>query len=346
MENMSRRYLEFRGKGILEASLLIFIPLMAFLASLLIGRYHIPSYLALRILVSKILSMPSGVPREIEIIMIHVRLPRALAAVLVGSALALSGTTFQGLFRNPLVSAQILGVASGAGFGAALGLLISGEPIFVQGLSFVFGVAAVVMAYGMSRTHREASMLTLVLAGIAVGAFFSALTSLLKYVADPYERLPSIVFWLMGSLSSVSFKEISLGFIPIIVPCAILVAARWRLNVLSLGEEEAKALGINVERMRMLIIGCCTLMTSAAVSMAGVVGWVGLVIPHIGRMLVGPDHRILIPASISIGAAYLLIVDCIARIAAPFEMPLGVLTSVIGAPFFFYLLRGRVSGWR
>jgi len=229
---MSRRYLEFRGKGILEASLLIFIPLIAFLGSLLIGRYNIPSNLALRILVSRILSMPSGVPREIEIIMIHVRLPRALAAVLVGSALALSGTTFQGLFRNPLVSAQILGVASGAGFGAALGLLISGEPIFVQGLSFVFGVAAVVMAYGMSRTHREASMLTLVLAGIAVGAFFSALTSLLKYVADPYERLPSIVFWLMGSLSSVSFKEISLGFIPIIVPCGILVAARWRLNIL------------------------------------------------------------------------------------------------------------------
>ena len=346
MENMSRRYLGFKGREILEASLLIFIPLIAFLASLFIGRYNIPSYLALRILISKILPIQTAVPREAEIIMIHVRLPRALASILVGSALALSGTTFQGLFRNPLVSAQILGVASGAGFGAALGLLISGDPVVVQGLSFIFGVAAVVMAYGISRTYREASMLTLVLAGIAVGAFFSALTSLLKYVADPYERLPSIVFWLMGSLSAVSFKEISLGFIPIIVPCLILVAARWRLNILSLGEEEAKALGINVEKMRMLIIGCCTLMTSAAVSMAGVVGWVGLVVPHICRMLVGPDHKVLIPASISIGAAYLLIVDCIARTVAPFEMPLGVLTSVIGAPFFFYLLRGRVSGWR
>ncbi|RLI26516.1 iron ABC transporter permease [Candidatus Bathyarchaeota archaeon] len=337
---------EIRGRKSLVATALILAPILSFLLSLLVGRYQISPQIVFSVLISKILPFHYDVPKQVEIVIIQVRLPRAIAAALVGAALALSGTSFQGLFRNPLVSSQILGVASGAGFGAALALLLSGDPVIVQVSAFGFGIVAVAISYALSRTYRETSLLTLVLAGIVVGALFSALISLIKYVADPYEKLPSITFWLMGSLSAVSFRELTWNFIPIVVPCIILVLARWRLNVLSLGEEEAKALGIDVERMRMLVISCCTLMTAAAVSIAGMVGWVGLVIPHIGRMLVGPDHKVLVPASIAIGAAYLLIVDSMVRIVSTFEMPLGVLTAIIGAPFFAYLLRKRTVSWR
>ncbi|MCD6443995.1 iron ABC transporter permease [Candidatus Bathyarchaeota archaeon] len=337
---------EVRGRKALVATALVLAPTLSFLLSLLVGRYQISPQIVFSVLISKILPFHYDVPKQVEIVIIQVRLPRAIAAALVGAALALSGTAFQGLFRNPLVSSQILGVASGAGFGAALALLLSGDPVIVQVSAFGFGIVAVAISYALSRTYRETSLLTLVLAGIVVGALFSALISLIKYVADPYEKLPSITFWLMGSLSAVSFRELTWNFIPIVVPCIILVLARWRLNVLSLGEEEAKALGIDVERMRMLVISCCTLMTAAAVSIAGMVGWVGLVIPHIGRMLVGPDHKVLVPASIAIGAAYLLIVDSMVRIVSTFEMPLGVLTAIIGAPFFAYLLRKRTVSWR
>lgn len=337
---------EVRERKPLVTAALILAPILSFLFSLFVGRYHIPPHLVLSVLASKVLQFNCNVSKQVEIVIIQVRLPRAIAAALVGAALALSGTSFQGLFRNPLVSSQILGVASGAGFGAALALLLSGDPIVVQVSAFGFGILAVAITYALSRTYKETSLLTLVLAGIVVGALFSALTSLIKYVADPYEKLPSITFWLMGSLSAVSFKQLTWNVIPILVPCIILILARWRLNVLSLGEEEAKALGIDVERMRMLVISCCTLMTAAAVSIAGEVGWVGLVIPHIGRMLVGPDHKVLVPASISIGAAYLLIVDSIVRVISTFEMPLGVLTAIIGAPFFAYLLRKRTVSWR
>ena len=327
---------------------LTLLPILFFLTSLFVGRYQIPPSMVIMTLISKILPIihSYNIPKLIEITIIQIRLPRAIAAALVGATLALSGTSFQALFRNPLVSAQILGVASGAGFGAALALLLSGELAVVQISAFGFGIAAVAMSYAISKVHKETPVLTLVLAGMVVGALFSALTSLVKYVADPYERLPSIVFWLMGSLAGVSFKELSWSFIPMIASCIIIVMIRWRLNVLSLGEEEAKALGVDVEKMRMLVISCCTLMTSAAVAIAGVIGWVGLVIPHVCRMLVGPDHKVLVPASISIGAAYILAVDAVARAVSTIEIPLGVLTAIIGAPFFFYLLRREKLGWR
>lgn len=349
---MSRRYLvlkraleKIRGRKT-SILTLILLPILFFLTSLFVGRYQIPPNMVILTLISKILPMSHNIPKPIEITVIQVRLPRAIAAALVGATLALSGTSFQALFRNPLVSSHILGVASGAGFGAALALLLSGDLLIVQISAFGFGMAAVALSYAISRIHKETPVLTLVLAGMVVGALFSSLTSLVKYVADPYERLPSIVFWLMGSLSGVSFKELSWSFIPIIVPCIILVMIRWRLNVLSLGEEEAKALGVDVEKMRILVISCCTLMTSAAVAIAGVIGWVGLVIPHVCRMLVGPDHKILVPASISVGAAYILLVDSLARAVSTVEIPLGILTAIIGAPFFFYLLRRERLGWR
>jgi iron complex transport system permease protein len=348
MSQLYRRILEkIRGRKALTVVLTL-LPILFFLTSLFVGRYQIPPGMVIMTLISKILPIlhSYNIPKQVEITIIQVRLPRAIAAALVGATLALSGTSFQALFRNPLVSSQILGVASGAGFGAALALLLSGDLAVVQISAFGFGIAAVAMSYAISRVHKEMPVLTLVLAGMVVGALFSALTSLVKYVADPYERLPSIVFWLMGSLAGVSFKELSWSFIPMIASCIIIVMIRWRLNVLSLGEEEAKALGVDVEKMRMLVISCCTLMTSAAVAIAGVVGWVGLVIPHVCRMLVGPDHKVLVPASISIGAAYILAVDGVARAVSTVEIPLGILTAIIGAPFFFYLLRRERLGWR
>lgn len=326
----------------------IILPIILFFVSLLIGRYPVSPDIVFLTLLSKILPIKyyHNIPRQIEIAILYIRLPRAIAAVLIGSTLALSGASFQALFRNPLVSSQILGVASGAGFGAALALLLSDDLLLVHLSAFGFGILAVLLSYAVSKAYKETPVLTLVLAGMVVGALFSALTSLIKYVADPYDRLPSIVFWLMGGLSGISFKEIILSFIPIIVPCMILLMIRWRLNVLSLGEEEAEALGVDVNKMRILVIGCCTLMTSAAVSIAGVIGWIGLVIPHVGRMLVGPDHKTLIPVSLSIGASFLLVVDCVAKMISTAEIPLGILTSLIGAPFFFFLLRRGFLGWR
>jgi len=348
MSQLYRRILEkIRGRKT-STVVLILLPILFFFASLFVGKYQIPPSMVIMTLISKILPIAHSynIPKPIEITIIQVRLPRAIAAALVGATLALSGTSFQALFRNPLVSSQILGVASGAGFGAALALLLSGDLAVVQISAFGFGIAAVVMSYAISRVHKETPVLTLVLAGMVVGALFSALTSLVKYVADPYERLPSIVFWLMGSLAGVSFKELSWSFIPMIASCILIVMIRWRLNVLSLGEEEAKALGVDIEKMRVLVISCCTLMTSAAVAIAGVIGWVGLVIPHVCRMLVGPDHKVLVPASISVGAAYILAVDTVARVVSTVEIPLGILTAIIGAPFFFYLLRRERLGWR
>lgn len=326
--------------------ILVAMPLLIFLTSLCIGRYPIPLQTVIAILVSKILPTHSEFPKIMETVIFQVRLPRVVAGALVGASLALSGASFQGLFRNPLVSAQILGVTSGAGFGAAIAILLSGEPVLTQVSAFAFGIIAVGLAYLISRTYRSPSTLTLVLAGIIIGALFSALTSLVKYVADPYERLPSIAFWLMGSLSMISIGDVFWMLPPIILGATVLMLIRWRINILSMGEEEAQALGVNVERLKLTIVACSTLMTAAAVSVSGIVGWVGLVIPHIGRMLVGPDHKVLLPASIAIGSSYLMIVDDIARTLTVSEIPLGILTAIVGAPFFAYLMRKRMVGWR
>jgi len=325
---------------------LIVTPILVFLASLCVGRYPIPLQTVIAVLVSKIFSAHNNFPTMLDTVIFQVRLPRVFAGVLVGASLALSGTSFQGLFRNPLVSAQILGVASGAGFGAAIAILLSAEPLLVQASAFAFGIMAVGLAYLISRTYKSPSSLMLVLAGIIVGAFFSALTSLIKYIADPYERLPSIVFWLMGGLSMVSIDDVVWMLPPILFGITVLMLIRWRINVLSMGEEEALAFGVNVERYRLIIVTCSTLMTAAAVSISGIVGWVGLVIPHLGRMLVGPDHKVLVPASIAIGATYLMLVDDLARTLTASEVPLGILTAIVGAPFFAYLLRRKAVGWR
>jgi len=325
---------------------LVALPIMTFLISLSLGRYSISIGTAFGILLSHILPVvePTWTGIE-EMVVIQIRLPRVLLAMLVGASLAIAGASFQGLFRNPLVSPGILGVSAGAGFGACLGILMFGEPIAIKLLAFVFGILAVIAAYMISKLKTGSSLLMLVLAGVIIGAFFTALIGIMQYVADPEEQLPAMVFWLMGSMAQASFKDLLWGAPPILIGISILLLLRWRINVLSLGEEEAQSLGINTQRLRWLVIAAATAVTASAVSMTGIVGWVGLVIPHVGRMLVGPNHKVLLPASISIGATYLLLIDNVARTATAAEIPLSILTAIIGAPFFAWLLRRTGGRW-
>jgi iron complex transport system permease protein len=325
---------------------LIVLPLAIFYISLFIGRYPISPLIVIQVLISRIFPIDPSWAETIENIIFRIRLPRTLLAMFVGSALSVSGASFQGMFRNPLVSPDILGVSAAAGFGAALAILISGNAITIQVLAFLFGIFGVILTYLISRIYKTTPVLILVLSGVVVGAFFSALISATKYVADPYEKLPAITFWLMGSLASASVKDLITAAPPILFGTIGLLMVRWRINILAMGDEEARSLGIRTEVLKFFIIFCCTLVTASAVCVSGMIGWVGLIIPHVGRMLVGPDHKQLLPASIALGATYLLIIDDLARTVTSAEIPLGILTAVIGAPFFAYLIRRTKGGWK
>lgn len=329
----------------LRPAILVVLPIIVFLISVCLGRYVISPGTGFSILISCVFPIePSWTAIE-ESVVLQVRLPRVLLAMVVGSGLATAGASFQGLFHNPLVSPDILGVSAGAGFGACLGMLLSEEPVVVQLLSFGFGILAVVGAYMISRLRTGTSLLMLVLAGVIVGALFSALIGLTKYVADPESKLPTIVYWLMGSMARASYKDLLWGAPPILIGSLILLLLRWRINILSLGEEEAQSLGINTQRLRWLVITMATTITATSVSLCGIVGWVGLVVPHIGRMLVGPNHKVLLPACVSIGAVCLLLIDDVARTATAAEIPLSILAATIGAPVFAYLLRRTGGRW-
>lgn len=319
----------------------------AFLFSLLLGRYAVSPATALRVLLSAVAPLKTVWSTDVGIIILSVRLPRIAADILVGAALSTSGAAFQGIFRNPLVSPDILGVSAGAGLGAALGILLELPPAAIQASAFALGMAAVMAAYGLGswRSGEGDGVLILVLSGVIIGTVFSACISLVKYVADPYNSLPAITFWLLGSLAAVSAGDVALVAGPILIGVALMNLLRWNLNVLSFGDEEARAMGVNVRRMRLLIIAGATVMTSSAVAISGVVGLVGLVCPHLARLLVGPNYRLLMPASTIIGALFLLVVDDVARTLFPAEIPLGILTSLIGAPFFVYLLSNLRKGW-
>ena len=288
----------------------------------------------------------SGNPGTIDTVLFGIRLPRTAAALTVGGALAAAGACYQAIFRNPLVSPDILGVSAGAGLGAVLGIFLSLPVAGIQLLAFLggMGAAGLVVVIVASMRGRD-SVLTLILGGVVIGALAGACTSLLKVLADPYDQLPAITFWLLGSLAAVNGRDV-MSVLPFaLLGLAPLVALRWRIGVLSLDDDEAQALGIPVRRTRLLVIGCATLVTSSVVALAGVIGWVGLVIPHIARMLVGPGFVRLLPASALLGAAYLLLADTLARTVTRNEIPLGILTAVVGAPFFLWLLaRGR-RGW-
>jgi len=327
-------------KNLTHGSLLILIAglilVVTVLVSFSLGRYPLKITDILTFFFTGNSSDPN-----LPIVLAKVRLPRILGAVITGGALSIAGVSFQTMFRNPIVSPDILGVTSGAGFGASLAILLSLNIFGIQSFAFVFGIAAVLLAYGISRalsqTHDKTLML--VLSGMVVSTFFASLISLMKYVADSDSKLPSITFWLMGSLASINMGDLKI-VIPIVL-CGLipLLLVSWRMNVLSFGDEEAKAMGVNTDKLRVLIIICASLLTATVIAITGHIGWIGLIIPHFARLITGPDNKVLLPFSFFLGGSFLLIVDDFARSVSALEIPLGIITSLLGAPFFLIFLR-------
>ena len=315
-----------------------------FFVSLFGGRYFISPGEVGKILFS---GLSGGGQDSIAVSVVwNLRLPRALLNVLVGAGLAAAGASFQGVFKNPLVSPDVLGVSSGAAFGAALGILFSGINQLATVLALVFGILSVFMTYTLSKLRGESSTLSLILSGMIISAVYSALISLIKYVADPYDKLPAIIYWLMGSFANSSYSNLKLVGVPILLGIVVLLLLRWRINILSLGDEEAYSLGVNPVRTRLVIIVMASFITAACVTVTGVIGWVGLVIPHICRMIVGEDHKNLLPAACIVGAIFMIIVDMIARTATAAEIPIGILTALVGAPFFAILFKTSKGDWQ
>ncbi|MBD8905798.1 iron chelate uptake ABC transporter family permease subunit [Methylorubrum zatmanii] len=343
----ARTRLRGLGLGVLAPAALLLLVLV----SLGIGRYPVPladvvSILAAKLLGTKLFGTSAALDPTMQTVVLQVRLPRVLGALVVGAGLAAAGATYQGLFRNPLVSPDILGVSAGASLGAVLGIVLSLPVAAIQGLAFAGGLAAVGTVYAIGfAVRRHDPVLTLVLAGVAVGALLGAAISLLKVLADPYNQLPAITFWLLGSLASATPGDLGAILPAMGLGLAPLVLLRWRMNLMSLGDEEARALGVETRRIRPVLVAGATLVTAAAVSVTGVIGWVGLIVPHVARLLVGPDFRRLLPASLLLGAAYLTAVDLLARTVASIEVPLGILTALVGAPFFLWLLATSRRGW-
>lgn len=277
-----------------------------------------------------------------------IRIPRIVLAVLVGAALSASGAAYQGLFKNPMVSPDILGVTGGAGVGAALALLFDFPTIGVHALSFLFGIGAVTLVLLLSRLvgRSQGTLLIMVLSGVVISSIFSALTSLIKYLADADDKLPEITFWLMGSFArSGNYQNILIMGGVLLVAGIPLFLTRWQMNVMTFGDEEAQSIGIDVRKTRLIIIGCASLLTASSVCLCGTIGWVGLIMPHITRMLVGPNYKILLPMTLLSGGLFMLIVDNVARLVVPGELPIGILTSLIGAPLFISMLFKGRSDW-
>lgn len=325
---------------------LCLLPVLALVASLLVGASNV---VRVRDVWHWLMALAFGYPPSpvensdlLRAIVVDVRLPRVLLTFLVGGALAISGTTLQAMFRNPLVCPYILGLSSGAAFGAALGLVTAWIP--VQLSAFCGGAAAVSLSYALARSGRSVAGIALILAGVIVGGLFTAALTVVQFLSDPL-RLQSIVHWTMGNLHNASWAKLQSAWPPIAAATAVLVLLRWRLNVLALGDDEARAVGMNPEREKLLVLLPATLACSAAVAVAGVIGLFGLVVPHIVRMLVGPDNRRAVPASFLLGGTFLLIVDDFSRSVTEFELPIGVFTTIIGAPFFLFLLKRSRIGW-
>ncbi len=319
------------------------LPVVTALICIGFGRYSI----SVKDTVMTLLSPLTGVEAKATdyTVIFNIRLPRIILALFVGAGLSVSGTAFQALFSNPLATPDTLGVASGASFGAVLALLFGTSLITIQLSALLFGIIALLLTYLVGRMKGQGSIVMIVLGGIVISSLFEALVSFVKYVADPQDELPAISYWLMGSMSSATYSTLRLGLPFIFVGCIIIFLLRWRLNIISLGDDEARSLGGRIMLVRLLIMISSTMVTASAVSMCGQVGWVGLLVPHISRFLVGNDNRKIVPASIGFGAAFMVIVDTIARSLIASELPLSVLTAIIGAPFFIVLLR-RMGGIR
>jgi len=313
--------------------------------ALCVGRYPVSPGDLLDALTARFTGGAGGSPAA-QTVILSVRGPRVLAGVLVGAALAVAGTAFQGLFRNPLVSPDILGASSGAALGAVLGIYFSFNLFGIEILAFAGGLAAVVAVYLVGSAIRTRDpVLVLVLAGVVVGSLLGAGVGLVKYLADPYNQLPAMTFWLLGSLAAVTPDDLAPLFGPVAIGTVGLFALRHRMNAMSLGEEEAIALGVPTRMLRIAIIAAATLVTSASVAVAGVIGWIGLVVPHLSRALVGPDFARTVPAAGLVGGGLMLFIDTLARTAAPIEIPLGILTAAVGTPIFIWLLADIERGW-
>lgn len=307
------------------------------LCGLCIGPYAVPIEHTVGILASHFASVPQTWSDMAANVIMEVRLPRILGALLVGAALAVAGGAYQGIFRNPLVSPDLLGVSSGACIGAACAILAGAGVVAVQGGAFVGGILAVACTVSIPRLLKRDSTITLVLSGIIVGGFCGSILGLIKYLADPETELPEIVYWQMGSLAKVDYGTLAFVAPVIVVSIGVVLAMRWRINVLSLGDHEAKALGVNLKLERGIVILFATLLTASAVSLAGTIGWVGLVIPHLARFVVGPNAARSLPVACLMAAGFMLVVDTLARITG-IEIPLGIITGFIGTPFFIVLL--------
>lgn len=328
----------------IKFTILVVIFIVMFFGSFMLGRYPVSPVELVKIILSGIIDIPQSWPDAAENVIFQIRLPRVLAAAVIGAALSLAGVSYQGMFQNPMVSPDILGASSGAGFGAALAILLGASYMGISAAAFLFGLAAVMLAYGISRVSKINATLAMILAGMMIGSLFTSCTSFVKLVADTEQTLPAITYWLMGSLVSIKPQDVAFVIFPVIAGSVPLFLLKWRMNLLTVGEEEAQAMGINTRALRLVVIVCATLLTASSVAISGMIGWVGLVIPHFCRMIFGYDCRKIIPASALFGATFLMVVDNIARLATTAEIPLGILTSFVGAPIFVYLiLKGGTS---
>lgn len=303
-----------------------------------VGKYPVSPGESIQILWNRLFGLSSGLPDMTQNVVMGLRVPRILASVVVGAALSMSGAAYQGIFKNPLVSPEFLGVSSGACIGAALAILLSLTTVFISLFAFIGGIIAVLLTVSIPSFIKNRSNLVLVLSGIIVGSALSSVFGFIKYMADPDTQLASITYWAMGSFSYIKLSELFTVLLVIISPAVILILLSWWIDVLSLGEDEARSLGANVKLIRGIVIACATLLTAGSVCIAGTIGWVGLIIPHFGRMLVGPSNRRLIPLCGLIGGLFMLIVDTLTRTIGVAEMPVSILTGIIGAPFYCWLL--------
>ena len=317
---------------------------MAGWIALFVGSFHVSPVSILKILFQAVAPFSGLADTPEAAIVIDIRLPRVILAGLVGIALSGSGVTLQGIFRNPLVDSFILGISAGAALGCALSIgFLSWLP--VQPASFFFGLLSVFLTYTMAKTQGEVSRLPLILSGVIISAFFTAMVSIVKFLVDPH-KLQSIVFWLMGSFSLADWRLVAIAGTGVIVGLAPVFLMRWRLNAMSMGDDEAKTLGVNVKRERIIFVASSSLAVSVAVSVSGIIGWVGLMVPHLVRMMTGPDHRTLVPLSMAGGASFMIFADTIARNLTSFDVPVGIITAITGAPFFVYLMkRGGKESW-
>lgn len=314
------------------------ILILAVIVSFWIGRYPIYTNELLGILFSKLIPIEPFWDTKIETVLFNVRLPRIALACLVGCCLSAAGAAYQGVFQNPMAAPDILGASAGAAFGAALAILNNGSSFTITLYAFGFSLLTVALVYLISKKARGKNILALILSGIMISSLFSAGTSFIKLVADPNDQLPAITYWLMGSLNGAKISEVTFVLIPMALGLIPLLLLRWRMNVLTMGDDEARTMGVNSNQIRFIVIICATLVTAASVSVSGMIGWVGLVIPHLTRKLVGNNFNQLMPATMLFGAIFLLLVDDVSRNLLTTEIPLGILTAFIGAPFFIYLI--------